>query len=328
MDEEVIVTKINELEELYANIKYIRLNVELAYCDQEIAKTCPKLIGCQENIFSKWSKEITNNVNNSRYNKIKEKQLNVKDLMKELKEKYSLYEEDKLKEILKDMFSNDESGIAKLEFAMSIILDSSYKYETNKTSFKQLSVLLGENEDYLLDLKVKMLKAYQDISIDKQDNLKNALIVGGALSLLLVTGGVGGVFASYAAGLTSLGIGMTSSFAVLALTSMVSMGGISYITYSALNANDKRKLKEEFRNYTVEETTLSLVKTSMCLLHLKGNLNSEENIALYDSFVEQYIDLKSDVDLRLFKDSEDIENNKKKNKVFNNADAFLRNNLF
>ena len=328
MDEQVIEQKINELETLYASVKNLRMDLELKYYDDEIAKTSPRLIGRDENIFSKLGKNITNNVNSSRYNKIKEKQLTLRDLHKELKETYNIYSNEEFKTKLQDMFETDDSGIAKLEFSMSVILDSTFDYETNKESFRQISLLLNENENYLLDLKVKMLKAYQDISLDKTDNFKNALIVGGALSLLLVTGGVGGVFAGYAAGLTSLGIGMTSTLAVIALTSAVSMAGISYVTYSSLNANDKRKLKEEFAKYTVEETTMSLVKTSMCLLYLKENNKKEQYEDLYDSFVEQYIDLKSDVDLRLFKDNDDVELNKKKNKLFNNADAFLRNNLF
>ncbi len=48
---------------------------------------------------------------------------------------------------------------------------------------------------------------------------------------------------------------------------------------------------------------------------------------MYESFAEQYIDLKSDVDLRLFVKKEDVDVNDKKNNIFHNADKYLKKEL-
>ena len=64
------------------------------------------------------------------------------------------------------------------------------------------------------------------------------------------------------------------------------------------------------------------------IIHLGKNINVTGARELYENLVDQYIDLKADVDVRLFLNSEDIENNKKKNLIFSHSDEFLKKNLF
>ena len=74
---------------------------------------------------------------------------------------------------------------------------------------------------------------------------------------------------------------------------------------------------------TVEETTLSLAKTIMSLVQIKKYIDNDDNARkLYYELIERYVDIKSDIELKMLMNI-DEETNFQKTKVFNNVDEFL-----
>ena len=220
---------------------------------------------------------------------------------------------------------------------MNVLLDNIYEFETNPSSYDKISTMLGYNNSYLINLEKNMKLAYCSITNNKNNNLKTAAIVSGIIAIPLLISGVGAAIGGFAAsasittsGLASLfgGIGMAIVVAGSCLYSVAITGGVLGSAYFTLDASQKYKLKRDFARLSVDETTVSLVKTIMSILQIKNYKDDADAQKIYESYVEEYIDLKSDVDLRLFINNEEIEENKKKNTIFNNADNYLITCLF
>ena len=330
MENNYSLEKIDELKNLIASVRAYRYDKELEYYNAEVNKRAPKMIGAKEDFFSSLGKKITNSFNNYGYNEYNEKKSKVEFLLNQLKEDNTIYSGSELKEKLDSLFKNDITGVAKLEFSMNIILDNSYKFEVNDYSYRFLSNLMDEDENYLFDIEKSMKEAYSKIALNKTNIKQNAAIVGSLLSLVIIAGGVGGVLGATAAagaGLTTLGVGLAEGVSIIILGGALTTGATIGLTYAGLKGAEKSKIKKEFQNLSIDEATLSLVKTVLAIVHLKKN-SSEENKELYDAYIEQYLDLKSDVDLNLFMNDYMVEENKDKNKLFNNADELLKKLLF
>lgn len=345
---EINIEEINErrlaLKEIDYGIKSLRIKKELEYHKQEIEKNTPKIIGKNDGFFSQLNKEISNGFNNSTFEKHKklyyEKNLKLSNLIDESKkENISIIDSiDHLKSKIKklDLGETDKYGIASLDFVMSIILDKYCDYEANNFTYPTLSYIFGVSQDFFTSLEKNMSDIYIKINNDKKQTLKKSagigLAIGAIFLLITIPPLIGGLAASGAVTTQALGslffsAGMAESVLALSFTGLCT-GAVSFgLTYATLNGVQKSKIKEEFSNLDVDQTAISLVKTILILRVLNSYNNETDAKKIYDDYMEQYIDLKTDLDIRLFIGKQNFEINAKKNELFHNADNYLKNSL-
>ena len=327
------------IKNLMYSFTKIRLNNERSYYIEKTRQTAPKNTISTDTFFTKLKKGTSNFFNSGTYNKYVDKRNKIDDYIKKYDdENYNLieYNDSEIRQKVREVFVNDKYGLAKLEFIMNFITSDSYEYETNSESFSEISQLLDLEYDYVMNIYNLMKKVYSEISINKRSINTNALAIASLITIPLIISGVGAIIGGYAvagsvttAGLAGagLGLGMAEGVAVLCLASAAGFGLTYGLTYKGLELNQKRKLKQEFAELSIEQTTMSLVKTMISMLHLHDFSDSEAK-ELYNSYVEEYIDLKSDCDVRLFLKEEKVLENKDKNSIFANADIYLKKHLF
>lgn len=327
------------IKNLMYSFTKIRLNKERSYYIGKTRQTAPKNTISTDTFFTKLKKGTSNFLNSGTYNKYVDKRNKIDDYIKKYDdENYNLieYNDSEIRQKVREVFVNDKYGLAKLEFIMNFVTNDSYEYETNSESFSEISQLLDLEYDYVMNIYNLMKKVYSEISINKRSINTKALAIASLITIPLIISGVGAIIGGYAvagsvttAGLAGagLGLGMAEGVAVLCLASAVGFGLTYGLTYKGLELNKKIKLKQEFAGLSIEQTTMSLVKTMISMLHLHDFSDSEAK-ELYNSYVEEYIDLKSDCDVRLFLKEEKVLENKDKNSIFANADIYLKKHLF
>jgi hypothetical protein len=98
-------------------------------------------------------------------------------------------------------------------------------------------------------------------------------------------------------------------------------------TTKTIDSIQKDILLKEFYNLNIDQTAFYLAKSTVLLLQInkfRGNDPIAEEI--FESYVENYIDIKSDITLKmLLKDG--LAENIEKAKVFNNVDIYLATKL-
>ncbi len=339
MQNNIINYSVSILNNLYYSITRLRLENEKQYYDSKIMQTSPKTVCSSDKIFDKLKKGSFNFFNNGTYNKYLEKKKNIVLYINDYITKNSTliyYNENEIQTKCREVFKDDYYGIAKLEFAMNIVTDSDYEYETNAYSFYVISSLLDLNESYLMNTYNMMKKIYSEISLNKKTIGIKAIPIASLVAIVLIISGVGAAIGGYAvagsvttAGLAgvSFGMGMAEGVAVLCVASAIGFGVTYGATYAGLTIAQKRKLKEEFAKLSIDQMVMSLVKTIMFMLHMR-KFKDDKAKELYNSYVEEYIDLKYDCDIRLFLKEEKVLENKDKNRIFANVDEFLKKNLF
>ncbi len=326
-----------ELKKIDLAIKKYRIEKEIEYHRGEVSKREPKMIGKNENVFSKLSKSTQNSLNKNSLERNKtslnDKENKLLEINKMIVDEDLSLEQDKIAEAVHKFFENDKYGLEKLEFAMTIIQDATVDYEVNSATFKQISIYLGYDYDYLSELEMEMKKAYLDIT-GKTDKIVTAAIVGSIFAGPIIIHGIGGVVgAALAVGvatpLDAVGVGLGTIFALSAVAASGALAAaIPFgLTYGILTDIEKEKLKKSFAKLSVEETAVSLLKTCFLIKEIGLYKEDEEAKKIYEGYIEQYVDLKSDVDLRLFLKQEKTDTAQSKNSIFARADKYLYKSL-
>lgn len=318
--------KVKLYKEIEAKIRLYRILNEINYYSNIIEKKTPKEIGENDSFWKKTKKKVNNTLNKNEYETSSKKKEELENLYNELNtdfeaKGYSINSDEEFKEKIDELFSDDKYNVAKIEFIMSIILDNKCQFSQNNESYKYLSKLFGYDDGFISNLEKNLIKNYQEISLKKGDILKNACVLSCCIAPIVLVSGIGaGIFAG----------ALFSEVLTATLVTAGMIAGVTAITYVGLKEIDKARIKEEFSKLNVEETALNLAKTIILIDHMnKAYLENHEDEAeeIYESFIDEYIDLKSDVDLRLFINKEDIDLNDNKNKVFHNADQLLKKAL-
>ena len=233
--------------------------------------------------------------------------------------------------ITDEMFKEDKYGLGKLEFSLMIAMDPKIDIECKELLYHNLSNVLNERYDYISNIKKNLLSTYQSISEKYVDINKIRLTAGlltGCAILFAINPLIGGITASASTTTAALaglfgGVGMAEGVLLLCGIS-ASVYALSDIGITeAQKLIQRNKLKEEFYKLTVEETTLSLAKTIMSLVQIKKYIDNDDNARkLYYELIERYVDIKSDIELKMLMNI-DAETNFQKTKVFNKVDEFL-----
>ena len=98
-------------------------------------------------------------------------------------------------------------------------------------------------------------------------------------------------------------------------------------TTKVIDSIQKDVLLKQFYDLNVEQTAFCLAKSIVLLLQVnKYRENDPVAQEIYESYVETYIDIKSDITLKMLLDGK-IEENFEKAKVINNMDIYLATKL-
>ena len=315
--------EVNLIEELEFFIRKYRLEKEIEYHKEAFEGKKPEDIDDNENIFQRLKKRTKNTFNKNDYenhlNKFNDLNKKYEELIKD--KNYDINDINAHEKSIQ-LFKDDLFGVSKLEFAMNVVLDDYVEYECNDKTYGRISLILGYTEDFLTNLTNKMSKIYTNISLDRQSFFNSAITAG------LIVGGVALVCSGIGA-IAGVAVGAASTFTITgALWGALCLGSaVGTITYIALKEEDKSKLKKDFAKLNLEQTAMSLTKTVILLKQLDNYKNEEKAVEVYNSLIEEYIDLKSDVDLRILVGREEVELNNKKMNLFTNAYNQMKSEL-
>ena len=339
-DVKEIKNEINYIEKLNSDIRKIRVLNDVIECKTVVESKKPQDVLEGENILAKGFKRVKNTLNDNAYktalNNLEEKVMLYNNLDGEKVDidMSSLYISDMVNKYVQEakksalmVFASDKLKLGKIEFVLNVILDNYTKYETNEKSFKTISLVLGEEESFVKNIKESFVDIVEKIHIRPANAQKDPKVVAG-----LITGVVLGAMLNPVAGVATLAfgtVGMAESvLALCGVSTSTKALDFANSAYDKVNAQVERKaIKEEFYKLDLDQTTFSLAKSLVMIIEL-NKYRKEDSLAedLYCTYIEQYIDIKSDVTLKLLMDV-DSKENYEKSKVFNNVDKYLVSKL-
>ena len=337
--------KINNLALI---IKKIRVLMDIYGHKLEIEKKRPQDISNSDSLFASGLKRLKNSWNDNSYktaiDKVNTKVEKFNEISKDKIFNYISTNQidqmiNKLAEeatdLSKDVFKKDKFKLGKIEFVINLIFDDYIEYQYLSVMYPFISSVLGEEDNFIDEIKKQLLHAYQSISL-KDPSFKNvklpAALLTGVIILTVINPLIGGTAASAAVTTGSLGsmffgIGMAES--VLALCGCTAASALALDKgFKELDiARQKKNLKKEFYSLDINQTALSLAKSIVMIMQInkyKAIDSTAEKI--YAEYIENYIDIKSDITLNMLM-AVDSNVNFEKSKIFNNVDKYLFNKL-
>lgn len=160
-----------------ANLTYCRLKADLAAVELEIAGNSPVAETEETNFLKKiWKKAKTVINNEIRKKTTEELEKDKKAALEELARFESQYSSKQLqlskdpaklkKFIEKSLFKKDKSGLNKVQFALSLILDDSYTYQRPTQSMQIVSDILFDDATYMQGLYELLCKNFKYLRND------------------------------------------------------------------------------------------------------------------------------------------------------------------
>ena len=192
------------------------------------------------------------------------------------------------------LFEVDKYGLAKLVFAVSIILDNEYSYEYLEEGLSEASNILYGNPNTMLEIKSQLEDNYRSLSLTNFTSMEKGALVG-----------VGCIALIFAPILTLA----ASAVGVLALNEVIKQ--------------NKEKIKEEFKNSTSEMNSFYLALQLTYIQRLRKVAANDEFKEELDSVLKHIEELKSDLDDYLYVERENTKDNKEKTQSFNAFDKRL-----
>lgn len=336
--------KTQQISELKVLIKKIGLLIDIREYLSLAAKKTPTQIYQNDGILKTWGKKLKNNWNSSTYN----------DAIEKFNKKINTYNDyyspcitnkiaistlDTMVEsesniafsLANDIFDQDKYGLAKLQFVISLIFDSTYNFDHQFIMYRVISCILNEEYEYMDKVKKELLKAYQSISVNNS-NMTNIRLTAGLLTglviLCAINPAIGGIAASGATTTASLGglffgAGMAESVLLLCGTTALTYAALEIGLTQADKFIQRKKIKEEFYKLSVDETAFSLAQTIIMIVQI-NKFRGQDSMAdkLYTELIDNYIDVKSDIALKMFL-SDNTKTDFEKNKIFQKVDDYL-----
>jgi len=230
------------------------------------------------------------------------------------------------------LFQNDEYGLAKLIFAVTIILDDDYQYKYIDEGLAEASSVLYGNRQELALIKTQLEANYNAISSKSLTSVQKGLLLGVAITALagvvtmpiLLGAGAGASAAATTAALAAHGFGdMQIGLGVITAESLLFGAAAAGIAYGGMKLYNDAKVKKEFLSLTPEKNALYLAIQCTYIERVKKTLSKEEFKDQLDSILKNLNILKSDLDFYLFVENKSIKENKTKIKSFHEFDNRL-----
>lgn len=324
------VESINNVDILFENIRKIRLLSDIISHLEEIEEKQPQFISSEENFFTRQFKKIKNSFNKDLYKRaqdnLEEKINKFNEISKE--QINNLHRPNYLRELIEtikgesviistEIFKDDCYGVGKIEFVMNVLCDNYASFENNEEANTTISIILGENDDYVDGILNDLTEAYQKIGIKPTEGLASKL------EAPLLTGLAALVIANPVVSMGIVGVSLAECISTLCGLKFSIFNRIKDGVTEAFNNNQKEMLLKQFYNLNVDQTAFYLAKSTVLLLKInKFRANDPVAQEIYESYVENYIDIKSDITLKMLLDGEIVDNIDKA-KVFNNVDIYL-----
>ena len=201
-------------------------------------------------------------------------------------------------ELANRLFENDKYGLAKLMFAVTVILDDEYKYEYVDEGLKGASEFLYGDEGTLPEIKHQL-----------DDNFK---AISSKSFLSSVDDKTVGISAA----------GFVASLILVPIVALAGAAVVGAVAYDAIKKNEK-KIKEEFKKSSSDVDALYLAIQCTYIQRIKKTLSEDEFKEELDSILKHINELKSDLDYYLFVEKESVKENRMKSKSFHEFDNRL-----
>ena len=321
---------------LFRSLQYARLQHNLHIVGEEIRKNQSSNYNPNDGIIMGFFNAIGDDIRNNKLNKLLNTQKNIEFEIKRFEnsdtdEVYDIYE---LNSAIYEIFQNDIYCLEKTIFSVSLNFDGEYHYEYENDSLNYISMILWNINDRLLNMKNSIESMYKDLA--KQPLSTNQkLLLGGTAALVLLTATVpaltlGGLSASgITGGLagfgTAIGLGgtMVEGVGLIALTELLLDGAIIGFTYALLDNHNKKIVKNTFREMNFNDAA-KMLAIRCYIMHVARQTMPQDVFKEKTSEMLQMLqDLKSDTDYVLLVEKQNIEENKKKIRVFHNLDEKL-----
>ena len=321
---------------LFKSLQYLRLQNSLSLVEKDLSKNQATMIndndGIIKNIFSSIGNEFKSSKSNKLYmikdNIEREKRI----FLNNTKEK--LYSEKEISSVVHDIFKNDNYYLEKTIFSISLVFDGEYKYEYSKETLEYISLILWGNNDHLLKTRNSIENIYKDLA--KQPlSTSQKILLGGTAAIVLLTATLPALSLSglAASGITSglagfgaaVGLGgtMVEGIGLMAIAELLLDGAIIGFTYALLDNYNKNIVKKSFRDIDYNSAAKMLAIRCYVMYIAKQTMPKELFKEKTSEFLQMLQDLKSDTDYFLLVENENVEENKKKVRVFHNLDEKL-----
>ena len=337
-----MTTEINTKHtELFKSLQYLRLQYCLYVVEEEIKKNQISKYSPNDGFFKGVFNALGDDVRTNKLNK----SLVVKNRIKSEISRFensvtdNIYDIDELNSVIREVFQNDIYSLEKTIFSISIIFDGEYHYEYENESLNYISTILWNKNDRLLNMKNSIEDIYKDLA--KQPLSTNQkLLLGGTAALVLLTATVpalalGGLSASgITGGLagfgTAVGLGgtMVEGVGLMALAELLLDGAIIGFTYAMLDNYNKNIVKNSFREMNYNSAAKMLAIRCYVMHVAKQTMPKDIFKEKVSELLQLLQDLKSDTDYVLLVEKQNIEENKKKVRVFHNLDDKLAKMLW
>ena len=319
---------------LLKTIQYMRLVFINNLIDKQIEKK--QLIeGNQNDGFLKnLGTSISNSLNKRPLDKLNEKKEKITTILNGFKTIEIYKNDDEMLKAIQTLFKDDVYNLEKTLFSLNVIFDNEFNYEYEKESLNHISSILWDEKTYLLNLKSEIEEIYMDIAKQplstRQKVILGGVIAGAALTIFsLGTSTLGALSAStFTTTLATIGGTMAGGVSAYATTAVLLTGFIGVTTYVAMNEHNKRVLRKEFREMKYEEVAILMSIRAYMMKITKTRMPLDLYKEKTDELLRMVQDIRSDTEYSLFVERNDIEENKKKIKVFHNLDYKLTNIIF
>ena len=312
--------KEEDIELIKNNIKksfqYYRLLTDLEITNDEISKYLVSDVDQKSEIIKFWVKNITGPIKENHLKKIEQIKNEIEQRVRIFEENnidydYKLVTENRIYEILRKTFGDDENGFGKLLLGVDVLLDNEYTYIHNEKGLMKVSKVLYDDSSVLLKMKKDLLDYYKDIAKKPlSDNQMNLLAGVSVLSLGIVL---------LSPGLLSKTLGGGLSL----IASIILGGSIVGATYASLSKYNLEVAKKEFRDLSCEEAALLLSIKCLMIDRAKNKLTTEKLKEEIDNLLKTTADLRADNEYLLFVEKENRQILKDKLHMFHNFDYKL-----
>ncbi len=321
---------------LFKSLQYFRLQYCLCVIEEEIKKNQISKYNPNDGYIKGFFNALGDDIRTNNLNKLLVVQTSITSEISRFENSVidEIYDIDELNLIIRELFQNDVYFLEKTIFSVSLIFDDEYHYEYENESLNYISTILWNKNDRLSNMKNSIESTYRDLA--KQPlSIKQKWLLGGTAAAILFTIAIPGLNLAglSASGITSglagfgtaLGLGgtMLEGIELMFLFELLVDSAIIGFTYAMLDEYNKNIVKNSFREMNCNNAA-KLLAIRCYIMHVaKQTMPKDIFKEKVSELLQMLQDLKSDTDYVLLVEKQNIEENKKKVRVFHNLDDKL-----
>ena len=309
-------------DELLNHIRLLRLNEAKKYLTAQIQK------GEKEEEASTWKKvEIFFSRQNNKIHNYEDRLAKTEVAIAKIEGEYpNPFTDEEAIDYVEERFSKEGNEIAKLLFAVKIIMDNEVKFEREQDGLKVASTFFYGDPNKLLNLRKKLANYYRDLaSAEIGQEEKTALIAIAAIGLtasFVVPAAAAPAIIASSVGAKIATLSVAVAAGCLLTASMV--GG----AYFLLDETNRVAAKREFLSFTPERQALTLAMELLVVDEMKSVLGAEDFKEKLDSILKTLAEFKGDIDYLLFVEKQNTSDNRDKLTQFHRFDKKMLQILY